>query len=580
MAKTVSSKQNIKKKRFLRALRLLGVIVLLIFIAKLIYVDLIRPGFGKYEMISTEAIMDHNGEISTIDLSLHNSLDGVKMGDKIKVTFTLPALTEYSTPILEFKGFYCNIDYVIEDENGKTDTISEKREEGFNGLIQGFRMYRLPLDRTQKGRITVEFEAGDDDAIIFVPDFYIRDGLGGIRSFVSVNITKIMISVFMLILGIAIIVFGLFNKNLNVENRRLIWLGCTYVFISTWVILISGMMQLVTENFRYYYYIEYLSLAMTFVCISMYMVESTDMKFLRVYSMINSITMLILMMILICLDVFGVVSLHKMLTLIRVVMLLIFSEIIIYCIREKRQKHNNINYIIFGMVFMIAVFIVEVIYNRGSLARYEFTQGYLPFAICVFMAMFMLDNISGLSKYYMNRGEKQILERLAYEDPLTRLPNRRACELRLSQIESDEDGCYLLMMLDVNGLKYVNDNFGHKAGDELLKEMSRVAKNAVYLCEGMVGRFGGDEFVAVVPVDASSYENEADKGKNEFERISQALKKECAKINKDSRRKYDLRFSYGYSIYESGSGESAWQTLKKADNGMYSMKKEGHEDET
>lgn len=574
MLKTDSLKQHIKDKdkNFLRALRLLGVIVLLIIAVKMIYIKMIEPELGKSMMLEGEAVFECGDNTENIALSSHYPVSNLKNGDKITVSFEVPKIKGYNVPVLEFKGFYCYVSCTVEDEAGKKKEYNEKRDAGINGLVQGFKIYRFPLEREQKQKVTVEFEAGDDYAMSFVPDFYVKDGLTGVKSFISSHITKTMISIFMMILGLAIIFFGFFNRNLNVENRRLMWLGCVYVFISTWVILISGIMQLVTVHFRYCYYIEYLSLAMSFVCLSMYLAESSENKFIKIYCTVNSVILLVLMALFITLDLTGVLTLHRMLTVIRVFLLLMFFSVFYYCYEEKKLKHKNINYIIFGIALMIAIFVMEVIANNGSLARYEFAKGYLPFAICIFMVMFMMDNVSGLARFYMNRGEKQFLERLAYEDALTHLPNRLACEMELSRIEEKSGNKYILMMLDVNGLKYVNDNYGHKAGDELLKNMGRVVRNAALQCDGMAGRFGGDEFIAVIPIKEDDEELNGDK---ELERIGQVLKKERARVNRENKGKYELNFSYGFSIYASGSQESAWKILMKADNNMYDMKKLG-----
>ncbi len=572
MLKTDSLKQHIKDKNFLRALRLLGVIVLLIIAVKMIYIKMIEPELGKSMMLEGEAVFECGDNTENIALSSHYPVSNLKNGDKITVSFEVPKIKGYNVPVLEFKGFYCYVSCTVEDEAGKKKEYNEKRDAGINGLVQGFKIYRFPLEREQKQKVTVEFEAGDDYAMSFVPDFYVKDGLTGVKSFISSHITKTMISIFMMILGLAIIFFGFFNRNLNVENRRLMWLGCVYVFISTWVILISGIMQLVTVHFRYCYYIEYLSLAMSFVCLSMYLAESSENKFIKIYCTVNSVILLVLMALFITLDLTGVLTLHRMLTVIRVFLLLMFFSVFYYCYEEKKLKHKNINYIIFGIALMIAIFVMEVIANNGSLARYEFAKGYLPFAICIFMVMFMMDNVSGLARFYMNRGEKQFLERLAYEDALTHLPNRLACEMELSRIEEERGNKYILMMLDVNGLKYVNDNYGHKAGDELLKNMGRVVRNAALQCDGMAGRFGGDEFIAVIPIKEDDEELNGDK---ELERIGQVLKKERARVNRENKGKYELNFSYGFSIYASGSQESAWKILMKADNNMYDMKKLG-----
>jgi diguanylate cyclase (GGDEF)-like protein len=89
---------------------------------------------------------------------------------------------------------------------------------------------------------------------------------------------------------------------------------------------------------------------------------------------------------------------------------------------------------------------------------------------------------------------------LAFHDPLTRLPNRRLLNDRLSQAmaSSKRSGCYgALMFLDLDNFKPLNDTHGHEVGDLLLIEVASRLKACV---RGMdtVARFGGDEFVVMV----------------------------------------------------------------------------------
>ncbi|HEY8738407.1 MAG TPA: HD domain-containing phosphohydrolase [Candidatus Dormibacteraeota bacterium] len=96
----------------------------------------------------------------------------------------------------------------------------------------------------------------------------------------------------------------------------------------------------------------------------------------------------------------------------------------------------------------------------------------------------------------------RLIERLALSattDPLTGLANRRAFEQRLDDrlaVQSAEP--FSVIMLDVDGLKQVNDAHGHAAGDAVLKEVAAVLRSHVRQ-EDLVTRWGGDEFVLLLP---------------------------------------------------------------------------------
>jgi len=92
------------------------------------------------------------------------------------------------------------------------------------------------------------------------------------------------------------------------------------------------------------------------------------------------------------------------------------------------------------------------------------------------------------------------IRNMAFYDVLTKLPNRRMFDDRLSQImaASKRTGRYsALMFLDMDNFKPLNDQYGHNAGDLLLKEVSRRIVSCVREMD-TVSRFGGDEFVVML----------------------------------------------------------------------------------
>jgi diguanylate cyclase (GGDEF)-like protein len=87
-------------------------------------------------------------------------------------------------------------------------------------------------------------------------------------------------------------------------------------------------------------------------------------------------------------------------------------------------------------------------------------------------------------------------ERLARTDSLTELLNRASFDLTVSGLACDQPGSWALLVLDLDNLKIVNDTFGHRTGDELLRIVARRVAEAA--APHLVFRLGGDEFAVLM----------------------------------------------------------------------------------
>jgi len=91
------------------------------------------------------------------------------------------------------------------------------------------------------------------------------------------------------------------------------------------------------------------------------------------------------------------------------------------------------------------------------------------------------------------------MNRHAFEDPLTRLANRRRIDDTLDRLQSAGQSA-VVAILDVDGLKGVNDRYGHLRGDEILCAIADALSAVVSPLDGaLAGRLGGDEFCVVLP---------------------------------------------------------------------------------
>ena len=107
----------------------------------------------------------------------------------------------------------------------------------------------------------------------------------------------------------------------------------------------------------------------------------------------------------------------------------------------------------------------------------------------------LLHHFIFMTRTFAQRQEYASLTQIAYIDNLTDIPNRVSCDKRLLELNQSEDD-FCILSLDLNGLKEVNDNSGHPAGDNLLKSFATCLKD-VFEGTGEYFRVGGDEFLVL-----------------------------------------------------------------------------------
>ena len=181
-----------------------------------------------------------------------------------------------------------------------------------------------------------------------------------------------------------------------------------------------------------------------------------------------------------------------------------------------------------------------------------------------FVAVFM--DISEQKK-----AEEEI-QRLAFYDTLTGLPNRRMLMDRLRQelaAASRQDTHGALLFLDLDHFKTINDALGHSVGDMLLQQVAK-RLSSMLRTEDTVARLGGDEFVVLLPELDKNPETAANLARGVAEKLRGAL---CEGYDLQG-REYHASGSLGITLFPQ-SGNDPEQLLKQADTAMYRAKAAG-----
>ncbi len=155
----------------------------------------------------------------------------------------------------------------------------------------------------------------------------------------------------------------------------------------------------------------------------------------------------------------------------------------------------------------------------------------------------------------------QELEEMATKDSLTGLYNRHYFNQYIQNIDKNNIHLNLMILIiDVDKFKYINDNYGHNIGDVVLKEVAKVLKDSARESDIAV-RYGGDEFLVAL------YDSRKELAEKYIERVMESLDEWN---NKSDTLKHELTLSIGYDEY---SGDKhVLEAINNADKMMYDNK--------
>lgn len=238
---------------------------------------------------------------------------------------------------------------------------------------------------------------------------------------------------------------------------------------------------------------------------------------------------------------------------------LIFTTIIVITpIVSMIRIRVYVGFHVFGCVSML---LIIHSFDNGNV--YADTVNFIVFAF--------ISLIAGLSYYnikYKGYQRQVAMDYATKKDTLSNLYNRKKLEEMVEFIWKDcviKNSNITCILCDIDDFKSINDEYGHLVGDEWIKRVADVLKESLIPGEEFCFRFGGEEFLVILP----------EKGLMDGERFVKTVQSKVALLN---REKDILKVTLSYGIYEgkpSLDKESFNSLFSKADELMYQAKKNG-----
>lgn len=379
-------------------------------------------------------------------------------------------------------------------------------------------------------------------------NFYIANEFNVYLEQLYKDLPQIILSCIAIAIGIVFAITSLVLKQKGKDNGILFYLGIFSLCIGIWKITDIGFAPLMFPKSALK--LSYISILMLDIGIIPWILSvkkqfSVNVRKLLDYS---SIICSVIVMIIIILQLTNLFDLRQTLWISHIMMGIVVIMIVCICIYEKH--HNIINKKNKRLYFCFILCILGLSMDVLSFYIKETSEGIL-YTLIAFLNYII--TIGFISIFEINHK--------ANIDEPTGLFNKSRCNEILADYEVINEPLGVVMF-DLNGLKQINDTLGHEVGDLLISDFANILRYNIY-SRDFVGRFGGDEFIAVI------------KGKDDYtikcmlNDVRRAVKQYNQKNNM-----FDISYACGYALSNEYPGLSLKELLKEADDRMYKNKKE------
>ena len=244
---------------------------------------------------------------------------------------------------------------------------------------------------------------------------------------------------------------------------------------------------------------------------------------------------------------------------------------------EMKKQTQFIRFILIGgIIFLLAI---VVLFQQRILKRIRIFTHIVRSETQGFEYQSKLsgnDEITDLAETFKEftqiiENQKIKLQQLSMLDGLTGIANRRALDVRLQHdidLSVRQKSMISILLMDIDCFKLYNDNYGHLAGDERLKDVSNMVSDLLHRESDFVARYGGEEFICVLP-------NTDLVGAQEVALNVIAKLKAIALPHKYSNVADYLTMSIGIATSQPIDVLTPEEIMKRADTALYAAKKTG-----
>ncbi|MCF0128350.1 MAG: diguanylate cyclase, partial [Pseudobutyrivibrio sp.] len=435
----------------------------------------------------------------------------------------------------------------------------------------GYHYVVLP-DGSQGKELHLHLVMNEPDAITGIMNPKVANSYEILHIFARSQLINAIIGNFLLGLGVVLLIVGGFASIIKSIYTQVMFIGMFAGLMGGWSLLTNKLSMVFGMDRVAATSLEYMTLyfAPAVFGVIMWLMRQDDKTWRTFVVKMATIVMTVFACTATFLHYTNIIRFPRLLQLFHVIGLVVILSLAVARFLSVKDRSRSESFTGISVIMLIALLGIDIV--RFNVHKYfmpaseVMNVSIVPMATLCFVVMLLISYLIYIYDQVAITAEKEMLAAIAYNDGLTGLFNR-AKFIKDAQ-QYDASGMeFAVINMDLNGLKAVNDNFGHEEGDVLIKCFANIIKD-VFGTIGQCFRMGGDEFVVVVD---GKYFNSIDSA---VRRMIDAEKKES------ENHKYEIDASYGIAYKKDAKSGLMEHVYSEADKRMYDMKIKAHNSRT
>lgn len=406
-------------------------------------------------------------------------------------------------PVLRFKTYQT---YVEAFRDGSR-LYSNGEENYYKGNIVGsgvhFVYFGAVAQAFQGRTLDIKFHFSENDAWNVLPSFEVLPANYAYGDFYARYSLALVVGLFLLLFGILALFLSTGMIFFGMKFFQIMIIGFLSVCLGIWTLCYTKLFQLFSFNFAFNTCIEYISLYIAPLPLYLLLLHMRYKKISKArwwgLVVVASLDVLIFIVTTI-LNYTHIVHYPQTLWIFHSYVVLCIIYLFISEISNKNRLDPPTKILTAGVSSFAAFAILELVrFNLMTYLHLEHTIlgiTWLPIGTLTFVILLVISYIVYMFRLMSTKAEKDALSVIAYKDSLTGIFNRAKCQ-QIFDILDKTSLDFAIISIDMNGLKHVNDRYGHNAGDQLIKAFA-TAFHEAFTGIGTTIRMGGDEFLAIV----------------------------------------------------------------------------------